>query len=235
MRRNIVFLLLCVLIGCSSKDDSEPDRPPVLNKSIDMVAEANQWYINGSLEELDEANGIIKEIRRKLIYYFEGDTLINGLQFKKMYSKQLDSIYHQPISGGVQQFNSTFKAINYVAAMRQNADVVVYIAPNQSTAEVYADFNIQLGDTLNYKWNTYNATVSAIDSIKIGTNYLTQYKLSNDQYFYEGIGASYGLFNTWQTNARLGGFLCCFSMGNDKIAIEKGFYSPANTNLCPEF
>jgi hypothetical protein len=238
MRRKIILLLVCILSSCSNNDNSKSNTQNDLNESINMVSESNKWYINGSLEELDEADGISKEIRRKLIYYFEGDTLINGFQFKKMYNKQLDSIYHQSISGGIQQFNSTFSSINYVAAMRQNSDLVIYISPNQSTEEVYADFNINLGDILNYKWNTYNATVTEIDSIKIGTNYLTKYKLSNDQYFYEGIGSSYGLFNTWQTNARIGGFLSCFSLDYDKIGIDEGFYSlysSATTNFCPEF
>ncbi|WP_323789786.1 hypothetical protein [Psychroserpens sp.] len=233
MRGNIVLLLVCILISCSSNDDSESNNQMKLNKSISMVSESNKWYINGSLEELDEDNGILKEIRRKLIYYFEGDTLINGLQFKKMYNKQLDSIYYQPISGGIQQFDSTFTGINYVAAMRENSDLVIYISAGQNTEEVYADFDINLGDVLNYKWNINNITVTEIDSIEIGSNYLTKYKLSNGQYFYEGIGSSYGLFNTWQTNARIGGFLSCFKLDNDKIGIDEGFYFP--TNFCPEF
>lgn len=220
-------------MGCSNDNDSELNSQIPLNESINMVSESNKWYVNGSLEELDETNGILKVIRRKLIYYFEGDTLINGFQFKKMYSKQFDSIFHQPISGGIQQFNSTFNDINYVAAMRQDSDIVYYISINQSTEEIYADFNINLGDVLNYKWNINNVTVTEIDSIEIGTNYLTKYKLSNDNYFYEGIGSSYGLFNTWQINANVGGFLSCFKLDDDKIGINEGFYSPIN--YCPEF
>jgi len=233
MRGTIVLLLFCILTSCSNNDDSDVNNQAILNTSIKMVSESNKWYINGSLEEFDEDNGILKEIRRKLIYYFEGDTLINGFQFKKMYNKQLDSIYHQSISGGTQQFNSTHTGLNYVAAMRQNSDLVTYIAAGQNIEDVYADFDIDLGDVLNYKWNTNDAIVTARDSIEIGSHYITKYKLSNGHYFYEGIGASYGLFNTWQTNARTGGFLSCFRLDNDKIGIDEGFYYP--TNFCPEF
>lgn len=233
MKKYIVLLLVCILMSCSNNKDSEPYSQNTLNESINMVSESNKWYINGSLEEFDETNGILKEIRRKLIYYFKGDTLINGFQFKKMYSKQFDSIFHQSISGGTQQFNSIFNDINYVAAMREDSDLVYYISTNQSTEEVYADFNINLGDVLKYKWNINNVIVTEIDSIEIGTTYLTKYKLSNDHYFYEGIGASYGLFNAWQINANVGGFLSCFRFDNDKIGIDEGFYSPIN--YCPEF
>ncbi len=228
--KNISLILVIMLASCSDSNNLQSDNQ---NEPIIMVSESNKWYQNGSLEQLDEANGILKEIRRKLIYYFEGDTLINGLQFNKMYSKQFDSIFHQSISGGIQQFNSTFNDINYVAAMRQDSDLVYYIPTNQNTEEVYADFNINLGDVLNYKWNINNVIVTEIDSIEIGTNYLTKYKLSNDQYFYEGVGASFGLFNTWQINANVGGFLSCFRLDNDKIGIDEGFYSPIN--FCPEF
>lgn len=233
MRIHLVLLLFFTLISCSNNIDSGSNDGNALNESISMVSESNKWYINESLEELDGANGILKEIRRKLIYYFEGDTLINGLQFKKMYSKQFDSIFHQPISGGIQQFSSTFNHLNYVAAMRQDSDLVYYVSANQNTEEIYADFNINIGDVLNYKWNINDAIVTEIDSIEIGTNYISKYKLNNGHYFYEGIGASYGLFNTWQTNARIGGFLSCFSLGNDKIGIDEGFYYPSN--FCPEF
>ncbi|MBL4624437.1 MAG: hypothetical protein JKY42_04790 [Flavobacteriales bacterium] len=228
--KNISLILVIMLTSCSDSNNLQSDNQ---NEPIIMVSESNKWYQNGSLEQLDEANGILKEIRRKLIYYFEGDTLINGLQFKKMYSKQFDSIFHQSIFGGIQQFNSTFNDINYVAAMRQDSDLVYYIPTNQNTEEIYADFNINLGDELNYKWNINNVIVTEIDSIEIGTNYLTKYKLSNGQYFYEGVGASFGLFNTWQINANVGGFLSCFELDNDKIGIDEGFYSPIN--FCPEF
>jgi len=233
MKKNIVLLLICISISCSNNEDSESYNQNALDESINMVSESNKWYINGNQEEYDETTGELKVIRRKLIYYFEGDTLINDFQFKKMYSKQLDSIFQASFIGDVQQFTSTFNAINYVAAMREDSELVYYIPINQSAEEVYADFNINLGDVLNYKWNTYNAIVTEIDSIEIGTNYLTKYKLSNGHYFYEGIGSSYGLFNTWQTNARIGGFLSCFRLDNDKIGIDEGFY--ASANFCPEF
>ena len=228
--RIIILLFAVILISCSNNNTVQSDSQ---NEPIIMVSESNKWYQNGSLEQLDEANGILKEIRRKKIFYFEGDTLISGLHFKKMYTKQFDSIFHQPLSGGIQQFNSTFQETYYVAAMRQDSDLVYYIPINVNTEELYADFNISLGNELNYKWNIENATVTEIDSITIGTNYLTKYKLSNNHYFYEGIGASYGLFKGWEVNTEVGGFLNCFKWESDKIGIDEGFNSP--TNYCPDF
>ena len=234
MKKNILFLLATILIACSNNTSFESNPLSGINTPIPMVSELNMWYINGGVEYIDNTNNILETRRRKLLYYFNGDTLINGVQYKKMYYKQFDSIFHQPLSGASSpQFNSTFFDIKYIAAMREDAEVVYFVYRNLNTEEVYADFNINIGDVLSYKWNYNNATVTDIDSIQIGSNYITKYKLSNEHYFYEGIGASYGLFNTWQSNANVGGFLSCFRLDVDKIGIDEGFYAPVN--YCPEF
>jgi hypothetical protein len=227
--KKIILLSTYLLVSCSNTNDLQSNN----QVDIIMVSESNNWYINGEVEYIDNVNNILDTRKRKLLYYFEGDTLINDLQYKKMYYKQFDSIFHQPLSGGLPQFNSIFYDIKYIAAMRQDDYSVYYIPENQSTEDLYANFDINLGDVLNYKWNHDNYRVTAIDSFQIGSNYITRYKLSNDQYFYEGIGASYGLFNAWQANANVGGFLTCFKLNNDKIGINEGFYSPEN--YCPEF
>ncbi|MBL4605547.1 MAG: hypothetical protein JKY02_07790 [Flavobacteriaceae bacterium] len=228
--KNSALILVLILLSCTDSSNLQSDP---INEPFLMVSESNKWYQNGSLEELDVPNGILKEIRRKLIYYFEGDTLITNVLFKKMYSKQFDSIFHQSISGGLQQYHSIFNSINYVTAMRQESDLVYYVPANQSTEEVYVDFNVSIGEVLNYKWNVNNEAVTEIDSIQIGATYLTKYKLSNDQYFYEGIGASYGLFKGWEVATEVGGFLNCFKFETDKIGIDEGFNAPIN--FCPEF
>lgn len=235
MKKSIVLLLAYLLISCTSNNRLQSNSQIDVNESIKMVSESNMWYINGSVEYIDDVNDILETRRRKLLYYFEGDTLINDLQYKKMYYKQFDSIFHQSFSSpvGLPEFNSTFNDVRYIAAMRENADLVYYVYEDQNTEDLYADFNINLGEVLNYKWNYDNEIVTEIDSIEIGSNYITKYKLSNDQFFYEGIGASYGLFNGWQVNANVGGFLSCFRLDNDKIGIDEGFYSPIN--YCPEF
>ncbi len=63
-----------------------------------MVSELNRWFINGSVEDIDFENDILESRKRKLIYYFEGDTLIGGMQYMKMYAKQMGSIFHQSYS-----------------------------------------------------------------------------------------------------------------------------------------
>lgn len=220
-------------MNCSSDNTTQSTNQIIVDEPIEMVSELNKWYQNGSSEWLNGATATIETTRRYLLYFYEGDTLINGLQYKKMYYKQLDSIFNQPFSGGSNQFISTFNDLKYISAMRQDSDLVYNIFRNQNTEELYADFNINLGDILNYRWNGNDETVTEIDSIEIGSKYITRYKLSNNQYFYEGIGASYGLFKDWSVGIEGGEYLSCFKYDTDKIGIEEGFNSPIN--YCPEY
>ena len=232
MKKIALFYLTLTLISCSNDNTNESDNQTLIDEPIVMVSELNKWYQKGSYEYQNGATATSEITKRYLIYFFEGDTLINGLEYKKMYTKQLDSIFHQPFSGGSNQYISTSNSINYTAAMRQNSDLVYYIYNNQNTEESYADFNINLGDVLNYRWNVNNEIVTEIDSIQIGSKYLTRFKLSNNQYFYEGIGASFGLFKGWNVGFEGGVYLSCFKYDHDKIGITDGFNS--SNNYCPE-
>lgn len=229
--RVIIISIICFLNGCTNSD-LKSNNQATLNNDIKMVSERNVWYVNDELS--NEENGILETRKRKMQYYFQGDTLINSVQYKKMYCKKLDSIFHRSIgSVNDSQFNSTFNDTEYIAAMREDGGSVFFVYNGQTAEDLYADFNINVGDVLNYKWNYTNETVIEIDYIDIGSNSIAKYKLSNGHYFYQVIGASYGLFNTWQANANVGGFLTCFRLDNTKIGIDEGFHSPVNS--CPDF
>ncbi|MGR7814390.1 hypothetical protein [Lacinutrix undariae] len=233
MKKIMSLCLTISLMSCSSDNITQSANQIIENEPVKMVSELNKWYQNGHSEWINGVAATIETTKRHLLYYYEGDTLINGLEYKKMYYKQLDSIFSQPISGGSNQFVSTFNDLKYISAMRQDSDMVYYIMRNQNTETLYADYNINLGDILNYRWNANAATVTEIDSIEIGSKYLTRYKLSNDQYFYEGIGASYGLFKDWSIGFEGGNYLSCFRYDTDKIGIEEGHNAPIN--YCPEY
>lgn len=233
MKKIMSLFVAISLMSCSSDNVTQLDSQVIDNETVKMVSELNKWYQYGHSEWINGADATTETTKRYMLYYYEGDTLINGLEYKKMYYKQLDSIFSQPISGSTNQFVSTFNDLKYFSAMRQDADLVYYIMRNQNTETLYADYNINLGDILNYRWNVNAETVTEIDSIAIGSKYLTRYKLSNNQYFYEGIGASYGLFQGWSIGFEGGNYLSCFKYDTNKIGIEEGYNSP--TNYCPEY
>ena len=228
MKHILRLLIVTLLFGCSNNDDTSAD--PV-NTPIEMVSEQNRWFQRGSSEWFNGATGVYETTKKFQWYYFEGDTLINGLTYKKMYSKEVDSLFHQP-NNGTSQFISKSEHLRYIAAMRQDALTVYYVYKNATTEDLYADFNINLGDVLNYKWSN-GETVTEISEMPIGDTFITKYKLSNAQYFYEGIGGSYGLFKDWSVGVEGGSYLSCFKNQTDMIHVEEGFFT---TPLdCPEF
>ena len=81
MKKYIVLFFICTLNNCSENNDLQTRDRAVLNESIIMTSESNKWYINGNVEYIDNVNDILETRRRKLLYYFEGDTLINNLQY----------------------------------------------------------------------------------------------------------------------------------------------------------
>lgn len=235
MKNILLILLLLTVIACSTNLDPKIIHQLEDYALIKMVSESNEWYMINNVESLDEPNNILETRKRRLKYFFEGDTIINGLLYQKMYSEQYDSIFHQSYSNPIDlpEFQSTFSDMQYVGALREKDQVVNCVLKNETIESFYADFNIVEGEILQYKWNINDVIVTQIDSLEIGNDYITKYKLSNDQYFYEGIGASFGLFQGWQVNANVGGFLTCFKNENAVISIEEGFYYPQIN--CPEF
>ncbi|WP_335975359.1 hypothetical protein [Gaetbulibacter jejuensis] len=229
MKKILLLIATVILFNCTNDDSDSIDT----NNSIEMVSEFNKWYHRGEYEYFNGATATIESTKIYLTYFFDGDTLINNVEYKKMYTNQLDSIFHLPSSSSAYQFISTSTSLNYRCAMRQDASMVYFVNKNQNNEELYADFNITLGDVLNYKWSSNNEVVTEIDSIPIGSSYLKKYKLSNNQYFYEAIGGSYGLFKDWSIGFEGGHYLNCFRHSNDKISVDESL-SPTN-NYCPEY
>jgi hypothetical protein len=174
-------------------------------QSIPMVSESNVWFERGQF-------GGGQEIH--ITHYFDGDTVINGLVYKKLYEDRRDTLYSTMLI----QDNFSLEA-----CMRQDGDLVFYVLPGDTIESLYADFNIELGDTLNYCQNTSNATVIAIDSIQIGQEYLTSYLLSNAAYFYEAIGGSFGPFRDFSVGIGGGTYLVCFSYFENSVGVGPFF------------
>ena len=223
------FLILLLLItSCKNDDDSSTNSTTVIDDTVQMVSELKTWYINGGFGDYYGSNRVY------LKYFFNGDTIINHTQYKKLYVKRLDSLFERDIFGsGNSEFVSTSTNLRYTIAMREDSGRVYYRDGIQNSEFLYADFNINIGDVLNYMRNDNNATVTEIDSFLIGDEYITEYKLSNTHYFYEGIGASNGLFKSWAVGFEGGVYLNCFKRGDIKIEIEETAF-PAN-NHCPEY
>jgi len=125
-----------------------------------------------------------------------GDTMINGLLYRKLLTPFVQHQYIPPHFVGPQVLTG------YLGALRQdiNDRKVYFVARYDSLETVLYDFNLNVGDTIIAR--TFCAvTVSSIDSILIGSDYRKRWvsygSILGPVEFIEGIGSSKGLLSSW--------------------------------------
>jgi len=138
-------------------------------------------------------------------FWFEGDTIINGLQYKKVYKQENARI-------------ADFNEARYFAAIREDTIAArVYCHYNGAEYLLY-DFSVNVGDVVHFYsfWHGIpfrhpflpprirQSTVSSIDSILIDNEYRKRINFFSDfnwppfsyshEFWIEGIGSTNGLF-----------------------------------------
>lgn len=133
-------------------------------------------------------------------YYFEGDTTINGIGYRRVMRSPILSTF---IGGGFyyglpQNCNLHIMITpsdylgGYAGVIRDDtiSNKVYGFRPGFDTSEVVLmDYNLDVGDTVIFDW-----TVNSIDSILINGNYRKRWFYDqSSKYFIQGIGTSLGL------------------------------------------
>jgi len=123
-----------------------------------------------------------------------GDTVINTSAYHKLYIPFIQSI---GLPCG--------EHLGYKGAFRQDTILKkVYIIPtNQTSEQLWYDFNLQTGDTIKgflaFWWPYYNNVVINIDSVLVGNSFCKRWNLSDSCYIIsiiEGVGSTYGLIES---------------------------------------
>ena len=131
-------------------------------------------------------------------FWFQGDTIIENLQYKKVYAQP-----NNPIAD--------FSKARYFAAIREDtiAEKVYcvlgsYEFPPYSTEEyLLYDFSVNVGDTVSFYslWGFWSPSmktqvVESIDSILIDEHYRKRinFPVWHEESWIEGIGSTHGLF-----------------------------------------
>ena len=109
-------------------------------------------------------------------YFIEGDTMISGQNYAKIYRYKNKPEY-------IGCFRESGKKIYYTGMdyhfFETDSEILLY------------DFTKALGDTVYTLTSSYN-TIESIDSILIGGSYRNRYYLHDGQQWIEGIGSTYG-------------------------------------------
>ncbi|MFN8323696.1 MAG: T9SS type A sorting domain-containing protein [Chitinophagales bacterium] len=163
-----------------------------------LTDDSNRWYEYGQFGGW----GFYPVQHVHLSYFFNGDTLINGLTYKQLFHDRKDTIYSNPI-----YLQNSF---GYTAAFRQDSLKVYFIMRDSVSEKLYCDFDLAVGDTLKYLYNSQKNIIDSVTSIPFGLTTRTCYNLNNGFSFYEGVGNALGLFHDYSIGIEGGVYLVCF-------------------------
>ncbi|MBU3658736.1 MAG: T9SS type A sorting domain-containing protein [Flavobacteriales bacterium] len=195
MKFKLLFLVLFVISSTSLRAQQD------LGSFVD---ESNLWYNYGG------SFSFYGPIQRFHVYYFfQGDTIIGSYSYKKMYYKVIDSSFNN--NNGTLHHVTNYP-VRYEASFRQEGKKVYSVQNyyNNNNEFLYIDFNMQVGDTINYKpFGTIIHTVTAIDSIPFGNQYRKRFTTTGGT-IYEGIGHQFGIFRNNSVAYHGTHYLSCF-------------------------
>ncbi|MES2760823.1 MAG: T9SS type A sorting domain-containing protein [Bacteroidota bacterium] len=177
-----------------------------------FVDATNKWYEFGEWGGNFPGDAIQ---RRHIVYYFDNDTLINNVVYKKLYNRLYDTIYWVPPF--IQDSHG------YSAAFRQDSANIYFVLKDSVTESIYYNHNMAIGDTLKYYYSPalFPETVVSIDSVPFGSvGYRKKYNLSYSHTFYEGIGNLFGLFHDFSLMTHGGWYLFCFKQNNISYQLQ---------------
>lgn len=191
-----------------------------------IVNETNNWsVVSGGI------GAILKVACVQTNHYrFEGDTIIQLADYKKILSST-DSI------------NQTWETIGFIR--EDTIQKKVWIRDLENQEGLVYDFDLSLEEEITlynpFFWEAITYKVSEIDSILIQTKYRKTFVLKTDdgweEKWIEGIGSEFGIVNS-NIFGLVGGFreLLCFSGNNIQYVnpkfetCHKNGFSPAITN-----
>ena len=138
-------------------------------------------------------------------YFAMGDSTVNTKQYKKYYVST-DSIIN-------------YSAINFFALLREDSLTrkIFAIQKDSVNEKLIYDFSLTFGDTttvtpigFSYYSSTIRIKINQVDSVLINSQYRKRYKVGcadfdmcPSEYWIEGIGSTYGPFNSGLTGVNL--------------------------------
>jgi hypothetical protein len=149
----------------------------------------------------------------KYVLSIEGDTVINSMQYHKLYA-----------SGNVscQQYQPTFYSHEYRGAFREDSTQkkVYYTDMYGSADELLYDFNLVVGDTI--PGAAFTSVITSIDSVLVGSNYRKRF-LTNGYFmngylnYVEGIGSNMGFYQLIYLAVEYGATMHTYSENNIEV------------------
>jgi outer membrane protein assembly factor BamB len=148
----------------------------------------SEWRVNYVIMEEEDTHRDGDEFYS---YYIESDTIINAIQYFKLYKE------------GVAYYDSFFPFSNvYVGAIRDENNKIFFIEKNKTIEDILYDFNLNTGDTI-YSLIEKGMVVKSIELLSDGRKKINIIKANfihgkclniSNTYFIEGVGSMGGIF-----------------------------------------
>jgi len=159
-------------------------------------------------------------IERNMVYYINGDTILNNITYQKLYRRGIGSEFM--MVPDEDPCNISWPFVEISAFIRQEFEKIYVLDIFSSTEELYYDFSMEVGDTIQgpmASW-IHQETIKAVDSIEIAGEYLKRLyydTIEENNFFLEGIGNPNGFLEAPQLDvSEFGSILFCYRQ-NDSV------------------
>jgi len=148
-------------------------------------------------------------------YIQDGDTILKGKSYKKVFSKNLEIPEPKQYIGGLREGEN--RDIYFFPVGMHLPTVALITFPNDTTEQLLYTFaNLSVGMTLPINAGYTDIKVVGIDSILMGNEYRKRYTIQNPrimipEYWIEGIGSNAELFSPFTYNFEWRYYTLCFS------------------------
>lgn len=151
------------------------------------------------------------------VYYLNGDSIVEGIQYHKLYSRG-ELSYYDYYDPGVPHTCSGFELYHTLSGLiRQDERKILKHTGVNYPDEVIYDFNMEVGDTIPYSGHI---TIDNIDTIQFAGESRLRFWLNGaqSQHLIEGVGHDLGFFVPIQSGYFDCGFeFACFKQFDDTL------------------
>ena len=119
-------------------------------------------------------------------YRIDGDTIISGNTYKKVIKEGYSVNYCNCVMNVPSCSGSTYSSSFYLGIRDDIPNRKSYINDGINPEELFFDFNLQVGDTVQNRYCTQH--IIYVDSVLVGSDYRKQYMVSGNATIIEGIG-----------------------------------------------
>lgn len=149
-------------------------------------------------------------------YIQQGDTILKGKNYHKIFCKETDSPNSSFFIGGIRE--DSLKQIFFFPASIHINNPGTHSFPNDTTEHLLYSFNnLHIGDSLAINTSYTKIKVTSIDSVLLGMNYRKRYGIQNgrlffgNEYWIEGIGSTKDLLSPFTEEFEWKYYTLCYS------------------------